>query len=59
MLDGMSWVRKLAVSCSAGSMKEVLAAPSQASSPALDRTLLATGSSMTANARPPLWSKSC
>jgi hypothetical protein len=42
VLDGISWVMKMAVSCSAGStQKKVLAAPPQASSPGLDRTLLA------------------
>ena len=50
MLEGRSRVRKIAVSCSAGStQKKVLAAPSpRPARPGLDRTLLTTGSSFRA-----------
>ncbi len=49
----MYWVKKLTVSCSAGStQKVVLAAPPQLNSPAEPRVLDAAGSSWTAKPRP-------
>lgn len=52
-LDGMSWVKKLTVSSSAGSIqKAVEAAPPQDSSPSEQTTRPGTGSMTTAKPRP-------